>query len=642
MPSCCSRTDVAVQETRKLLQEAYLSEASCLLWTGAPELLQFDRRLGQVSQCADERLEDIDYSLTLEHFSSETETKDTDKQLRDIDYSSHFETLEHFSSEIETVSIKSFVNSIAKKKDRFFLIKGPSGSGRSTLLWRVCASWARGFCLRKFTLVLWLDLKAHPSAPSDVSLRTLLNYSLPQGSHLDSIQLWLERHGTQDVLIVVDGVEGQAYNEWKLFLEWLLADTEASVILTTTSPIQIKDHTSSTRYHTQYPNLCQYDLLGLSQGQISKQVIHHHCNPSRAEEFLMYISEAHDIRALCSSPPHLGAVLFVFDNVSTTDLPNTWTQFFSTLKHCLFRLSSISDSVDTNPHVWTKLFAGLKHSLLRQSSVPDHGTLTILASKAYMVTITSSTFDWDNDYTNFCSRVSPPYHTMMSTTEHCCFTLPLLQYYLCAQHIHNLPHRQHVQALNKKTVPLHVRRFYVGLCSSSKRARVILTLKDTLMYAACESEVAINRLKKIVRSELTFKNQLLTPFGIHHIFQAAHYSGLVCKLKFHQCLFGSLAFEMMAKWLRAYSILPNGGVIQKLRCVYMCVYVHVHMYVCTCEQCANISILYVQLSECTLPHPPEVYRKPLNYGCLAPYSGHTVVVPTVSSLEGFHCIPYTK
>ena len=172
-----------------MLQEAYLSEESLPLWTGAPELLQFDQRLGKV-------------------------TKDTDEQLRDIDYSSHFETLEHFSSEIETVSIKSFVNLVAKKKDRFLLIKGPPSSGRTTLLRRVCAFWARGFCLRKFTLVLWLDLKAHPSAPSDVSLRTFLNSSLPRGSHLDSIQQWLERHGTQDVLIVVDGAEGQACSEW--------------------------------------------------------------------------------------------------------------------------------------------------------------------------------------------------------------------------------------------------------------------------------------------------------------------------------------------------------------------------------------------------------------------------------------------
>ena len=525
-----------MQGTRKLLHKAYLSEESWPLWTGAPELLQFDRTLGRV-------------------------TKDTDERLRDINYSSWFETLEHFSSEIETVSIKSFVNTVAKKKDRFFLIKGPPSSGRTVLLRRVCAFWARGFCLRKFTLVLWLDLKVHPSPPSDVSLWTLLHYSLPWASHLDRNQQWLERHGTQDILIVVDGVEGHAYNKWKPFLEWL-AGTKASVILTATSPVQIKD---PTQYRM---NLCQYDMLGLSQDQISRQVIHHyHHDPSRAEEFLMYISEAHDIRALCSSPPYLAAVLFVFDSVSTTDLPNTWTQLFSSLKNSLFRLSSVSESVDTNPRKLTKLFSSLKHSLFRQSSVPDHGTLTILASKAYTMTITNSTYDLDNDYTNFCSRVIPPYHTMISTTECCYFTLSLLQHYLCAQHIHSLPDRQHVSALNEKTVPLHVKRFYVGLCSSSKRAKVILGQKYTSMCAACESEVVINSLQKIMTSELTFKNQLLTSLDIHHIFQAVHYSGLMCKLEFRQCIFGSLTVEMMGKWLRAYSILLNGGVIQKLRCV---------------------------------------------------------------------------
>ena len=542
-----------MQETRKLLQKVYLSEESRALWTGAPELLRFDRRLGRV-------------------------TKDTDKGLKDIDYSSHFETLEHFSSEIETISVKSFVNTVGKKEDRFFLIKGPTGSGRTALFRRVCASWARGFCLRKFTLVLCLDVKAHPSSPSDVSLRTLLRYSLPQGSHLDSIQQWLERHGvTQDILIVVDGVEAKAYSEWKPFLEWL-ADTEVSVILTAASSIKIKDPTTSSRHCTQCLNLSQYDMLGLSQDQISKQVIHHyHRDTTRTEEFLMYISEAYDIRALCYSPPYLAAVLFVFDSMSTRDLPTTWTQLFTILKHSL---SSASGSVETNPRTWTKLFASLKRSFLRQSSVTDHGTLTTLASRAYMATTANSTFDCKHDYTNICTRVAPPYHTMMTTADHCYFILPLVQHYLCAQHIHTLPHHQQVSALN--TVPLHVRRFYVGLCSSSKRAKVILTHKDIFLYAACESEIAINELQNIMTPKLTFINQLLSSFSILHIFQAVHYSGLACKLEFHQCLFGSLTFEMMAKWLRAYPILPNGGVIQKLRCVYICVYMHVYVCVCVC------------------------------------------------------------
>ena len=524
MQSCFSHTDVAVQETQKLLHEAYLSEETQPLWTGAPEPLQFDRMLG----------------------------KTTDERLKNIDYPSRFETLEHFSSEIEIVSIKSFVNAVTRAKEdkRCFLIKGPPGSGRTALLKRVCAFWARGFCLRKFTLVFWLDLKAHLSAPSDASLRTLLSYSLPQSCHLDSILKCLERHGTQDVLIVIDGVEGQAYYKWNAFLSSLLAYTKVSVILTATCSIQIENHTKF-HHHTQGMDLCQYDMLGLSQDQISKQVIRHYRHdPSRAEEFLIYISGSHDIRVLCSSPPYLAAVVFVFDNESTRDLPNTWTQLFTSLKHSLFRLSSVS----------------------------DHNTLTILANLTcnayYAMTSTKLTLKWHHSYSNFCHRVTPPYHTMMTITEHCSFTLPLLQHFLCARHIHSLPHDQHVPVLN--TIPFYVWQFYVGVCPSPERLQPALTFtKDTLTSAVCISEVAV---KGLMSPELTFEIQCLSSFDIHRIFQAVDYSGLQCQLNFHRCHFGLPSFEMMARWLRAYSIPPSGGAVQELRCVCVCVCVCVHAH----------------------------------------------------------------
>ena len=136
-----------MQEARRLLQEAYLSQESLSLWTGAPELLQFDRRLGKVTVHAPHH-----------------------ELLKDIDYSSQFETVDQYSSEIETASVKSFLNAIAKKNCKF-LIKGPPGSGKTLLLQRLCAFWARGFCLRRYILVLWLDLKAHPNPPSSFSLK---------------------------------------------------------------------------------------------------------------------------------------------------------------------------------------------------------------------------------------------------------------------------------------------------------------------------------------------------------------------------------------------------------------------------------------------------------------------------------------
>ena len=88
-----------------------MPQESQSLWTGAPELLWFDRKLGKVSEDAP-------------HY----------KLLKHIDYSSRFETVDQFSSEIETVSIKSFLNTVARKKGCTFLIKCPPGSGKTALL----------------------------------------------------------------------------------------------------------------------------------------------------------------------------------------------------------------------------------------------------------------------------------------------------------------------------------------------------------------------------------------------------------------------------------------------------------------------------------------------------------------------------
>ena len=485
--------DAAVQEVHKLLQEAYLSEKCHSLWTGAPELLQFNRGLCKI-------------------------TEETKKQYKDIDYSFQFETLEHFSSEIEAVSIKSFLNEVAKKEHRFYLIKGPPRSGRTALLQRVCAFWAQGFCLRKFTLVLWLNLKDYPSVPSDVEPKTLLSRILPQGSHVDSIQEWLERHGAQDVLIVMDGVEGQPYDKWLHILGEVLLE-DASLIFTAASPIQIED---PHELYTRDVDLCQYDLLGLSEDQITKQVIHHYRDDiSRAEKFFVYISEALDIRALCSSPPYLTAVLFVFDSVSARNLPKTWTQLFTSLKHSLL---SMSDS-------------GIIDNI---AIIDAHGRML---------------------YT-------PPYHIV----DQCSFTIPLLQQYFYAQYVHSLPHDQHVPALKDEAVPLHVKQFYVGLCDSNKKIKMILNYKDLFMTAACISEVAVERPQKLqvlTSSQLQFKNQWFSPIDIHCVFQAVHNSKQLCKLEFYSCYFGSLTFEMMAEWLRAD--LCSDGTVQELTYVYVCV-----------------------------------------------------------------------
>ena len=483
-----------------MLHKAYLSQENQALWTGAPKLLQFDRKLGIAPEYVPH------YEL-----------------LKDIDYSSQCETLDQFSSDIETVSIKSFLNAVAKKEERIFLIKSPPGCGKTVLLRRLCAFWAQGFCLRRYTLVLWLDLKAHPTAPSNVSTRTLLSYCLPQGSDLDGIQKRLDRCGADDVLLMIDGVEGQAYDQWKL--DQVLASsclTTAPVILTVSSRQTLKLSYS------------QFDLLGLSEDQVLKQVIHHYHDASKAEEFLIYIYETPKIKALCSSPPYLAAVLFMFDKRNTNDPPNSWTQ----------------------------LFTGFALSLLELSGVADHSSLALLRSEAFAVTSTGSSLDWHPRNANFCSKVTPPYFAIVAQADSACFSLPLLHHYLSALHIETtLQMTQHMVAnlYNETVVSIHMKQFYIGLCTS---AEMVLNPKDMLSSAACIAEIPVERLQYLMSPQITITDQLLSAFDMDCIFHAVYHSGLTCCLRFGG---GCFRPQMMMKWLRLNPVLSSGGTVQELR-----------------------------------------------------------------------------
>jgi len=81
-------------------------------------------------------------------------------------------------------------------------------------------------------------------------------------------------------------------------------------------------------------------MLGLTDRQVSKLVLHYYCNDQpRAEHFLQYLSSVPNFSNLKRIPVYLAGLLSVFDNTSTAHPPRTLMTFLSCLALTMLNLS---------------------------------------------------------------------------------------------------------------------------------------------------------------------------------------------------------------------------------------------------------------------------------------------------------------
>lgn len=237
-------------KTRRVLQQAYLSPRSGCLWPRAPSIMEFSQRLGL---CLKSDL-------------------DSDFDCLAFDYSSH---IENFPAAVKVVSVKSFLNAVSQKQQRLFMLSGPHGSGKTGLLRKACSLWAQGLCWRKFTLVLWLDMKALATAldtdTHKYSFMKFLQFVVPEGVDLGGICEWVGMHNGRGVLLVLDGIDPST----DIFLYEILHEImleEGSIIVT-----------SSSSHHLFLMKYSRYSLLGLSEDQITRQVISYYSDSPKRE-----------------------------------------------------------------------------------------------------------------------------------------------------------------------------------------------------------------------------------------------------------------------------------------------------------------------------------------------------------------------
>ena len=231
--------------------------------------------------------------------------------LKQIDYSTRLETVEEFEDEVEIISPYKAIDLISSVKPGTCVsVSGPRGIGKSTFIKRMCHCWATGYKLRKFKLLLWIDLCTAPSKPynkyTELLSASLVSLGLSQGFSI-----------TNDTLLVV---MDHYSNQWTKILEEMIK-RKITVVVISWQPVRFESG-----------EMIYIHLLGLTDEQISRQVLHYYQNNhSRAEHFLQYLSSVPNFSYLKRVPVYLFGLLAVFDYTSTGHPPQNLTSLLSCL-----------------------------------------------------------------------------------------------------------------------------------------------------------------------------------------------------------------------------------------------------------------------------------------------------------------------
>ena len=222
--------------------------------------------------------------------------------------------------------MKSVLNNISQRESRLFIFKGPPGCGKTELISRVCRYWSRLYTLRKFSLVLYVNIwDFHRGC----TLSNLIDRQFI-GSTVSSEKIcrWIEEEKGNGILFVLDGFCRKYLYRSPLQRGGILSEilfghscfSKSTVVISTTCSDFVKPYCE---------NFTQFEILGLSDEQIGKQVIQHF--DSERVNFLNYLAENPEIKALVSSPSYLIGTMYVFAHVPYGDLPVTWTQLYTSL-----------------------------------------------------------------------------------------------------------------------------------------------------------------------------------------------------------------------------------------------------------------------------------------------------------------------
>ena len=495
------------------LKHQYLAHDSWQQWREVPNLMQFDQRLGELTSQASDQLKNMDYS------------------------NCYYNMEEEFPSSVTPVSMKALVNACTTSdhscsSKSCILIKGTPGQGKSFLISKLCKYWAKGYGMRSIILMFWVDCSQFQN--KWMTFNQFLSQVLPVETQ--HISKWINNKQGRDVVFILDGYDQQQSGDLLANLASRSFLPRSVVLIASTCPpnkISVK----------------QFELLGLSEDQIFRQVVHFFSSrPSKVEDFCFHLTNNPDLRLLTSIPVYLYTLLFVCDklfNIPSCELPVTWTELFTNMM-LLFLQSNFPKLLQ----IETPLGSLYQHPNAVQSFLSEVSTMAFenLTSESFLLT---------------SSTARPLGHGSGVVPIHICskpvdcsekqrfqFSSPLLKQFLAALHVHSQPLPKQTELMVQKSDLSFLWRFYTGLVSESYDKFQFLKSyckKKMTVLASCayEADWWAGDIPSV------FRDNILTAADMHHI--AIKGYKFPPDLSFERCVLGRAATFQLTRQVHTLS-----------------------------------------------------------------------------------------
>ena len=457
--------------------------------------------------------------------------QDTDKLLQNLDYTCHYEMAEQYPSNIKTVTLKSFLNGISERKNRYFLIKGPPASGKTHLMEKVSAYWAKQYALRNFTLLLSINIWEYHNCETLYDLIRQMFLHFPP---TNEVCKWIEEKDGDKVLFVLEGFSHESLIEEGGFFYRLLSGSvleKSSVVITTTC-------SQYTRPLDCSRNCAQYEILGLDSSQIARQITQH-LTPEDASEFLFYLADNPKIGTLSSFPIYLSMILDVFLNHTNSQLPTTWMELLS-----MFVAKQLSISSQSQP---------LQDTLLE--------TVRAAVAKDDFLAVVEPFI------------VESAQHIPFDDQKDHHFPAPLMRFFLHSLLICNAKAKIY-DARNNSSIFFH--QFLAGhgskLCDFAKK-HLKVHYKDSVLrlsnclYEAGEASPEEVELLSSMTAEVS--DTVVATGDIHSILHCLKFTQDPHRLSLSNCRLGTLALKLISRHLAA-CLVTDGSRLTELRYVVSC------------------------------------------------------------------------